>query len=415
MLKLPDGLTAADAVQDYLGEIYKHTMTTLYRRFDRTIMQTTVVDFVLTVPAIWSDAAKQITAEGAARAGIGNDHSLQLLSEPESAAVYTLKNLDTTNSQVRLHDRIVVCDAGGGTVDLITYDIKQITPSLRVAECAPGVGDFCGSTFIDREFEKLFINRMGSHYNNVSAVNRQHTIKNFETAKLAFRNDPLQNKFYVNVPTVGSLDSAGVFGGNFEISRAEMRSLFDPIVDQIIELIKAQVDTVTRGPHVVNSILLVGGFGESEYLYQKVQAWANRLRIQVIQPREAATAIVRGAVLKGLEPRAGEARTEITRRARRSYGVPINAPFIDGKHSERDAMVDQQTGQKLAKDQVSWFIRKVTLSHFPHFSPPYFSPPYFSLSLLTIKNRIKPFPTTKSSATHSTALSKQYQCGKIHW
>lgn len=360
VLKLPDGLTAADAVQDFLGEIYKHTMTTLYRRFDRTVMQNTIVDFVLTVPAIWSDAAKQITAEGAARAGIGNGHSLQLLSEPESAAVYTLKNLDTTNSQIRLHDRIVVCDAGGGTVDLITYDIEQITPTLRVAECAPGVGDFCGSTFIDREFEKLFINRMGNHYNNVSAVNRQHTIKNFETAKLAFRNDPLQNKFYVNVPTVGSLESAGVFGGNFEISRAEMRSLFDPIVDQIIELIKAQVDAVTRGPHAVNSILLVGGFGESEYLYQKVQAWAHRLRIQVIQPREAATAIVRGAVLKGLEPRAGEARTEITRRARRSYGVPINAPFIDGKHSERDAIIDQQTGQKMARDQISWFIRKVT-------------------------------------------------------
>lgn len=34
-------------------------MTTLYKRFDKGVMQMTKVDFVLTVPAIWSDAAKK--------------------------------------------------------------------------------------------------------------------------------------------------------------------------------------------------------------------------------------------------------------------------------------------------------------------------------------------------------------------
>lgn len=38
-----------------------------------------------------------------------------------------------------------------------------------------------------------------------------------------------------------------------------------------------------------------------------------------------------------------------------------------------------------------------------------------TLFLNTEENRIKPFPTTKSSATHSTALLKQYHYGKIHW
>ena len=320
-------------------------------------MQMTVIDFILTVPAIWSDAAKQITHDAAARAGMGNEHSLQLLSEPESAAVYTLKTMESP--QIRVNDRIIVCDAGGGTVDLITYNIQQIAPTLSVVECAAGSGDFCGSTFIDREFEKLFIRRMDSHYHNVSVPHRQTTIKNFETAKLAFRNDPNQKSFYVNVPTVGSLDEAGVKSGNFVITSEEMRSLFDPVIDQVMALLHAQIDAVTHGPHKVNSILLVGGFGESEYLFQRVQAWAGtHFGIQVIQPREAGTAIVRGAVLKGLEPKQG-ARTQIVRRARRWYGVPINAPFIPEKHLEQDAMYDQQTGQKLAKDQISWFIRKV--------------------------------------------------------
>jgi hypothetical protein len=116
-------------------------------------------------------------------------------------------------------DRIVVCDAGGGTVDLISYDIQQTVPFLRVAECAAGTGDYCGSTYIDREFEKLFQSRMGRHLNNLDIVNYQHVQKNFETVKIAFRDNAAQPSFFINVPTIGTIEEAGVFGGNFEITR----------------------------------------------------------------------------------------------------------------------------------------------------------------------------------------------------
>ena len=138
---LPAGMTAADVVQDYLAGLYKHIMTTLSRRFDKGIVQSTRIDFVLTVPAIWSDAAKQKMRKAAATAGMGNEHQLILLSEPESAALYTLKGLHNANAQVNPHDRIVVCDAGGGTVDLITYDVEQIFPNLSVKECTAGTGE----------------------------------------------------------------------------------------------------------------------------------------------------------------------------------------------------------------------------------------------------------------------------------
>ena len=219
-------------------------------------------------------------------------------------------------------------------------------------------GDYCGSTFIDRNFEKLFSARMGKHYENLTIVNRQQVVKNFETTKIAFRDAPGQESFYVNVPTVGNIEEAGVYGGNFEITREEMRSLFDPIVEQIVDLIKVQVMTVSAGPQRVNSILLVGGFGESEYLFNKVSEWAGQYQIQVIQPRDPSTAIVRGAVMKGLEPKSGPQKTEIVRRARRNYGVPTAQIFVEGKHDEKDAYTDQHTGKKMAGNQISWFIRK---------------------------------------------------------
>ncbi|KAI9759750.1 MAG: hypothetical protein M4579_002135 [Chaenotheca gracillima] len=358
ILQLPDGLSSSDVVSHYLSALYLHTMQTLLRRFDRNVMQMTKVDFVLTVPALWSDAAKKRTYDAAVAGGMGDSHDLELLSEPESAAVYTLKHTETANAQIKLNDRIVVCDAGGGTVDLISYDIRQTVPSLKVTECAAGTGDYCGSTFIDRAFETLFARRMGAHYEKLTVVNRQQVVKNFELTKIAFRDAEGKESFFVNVPTVGDIEEAGVIGGNFEISRTEMRELFDPVIDKIVELIKVQVMTVSAGPLRVNSILLVGGFGESEYLFKRVNEWASQWDIQVIQPREASTAIVRGAVLKGLEPKTGPSRTEIIRRARRSYGVPTTQIFIDGYHQPQDAFVDSHTGKKMAMNQVSWFIRK---------------------------------------------------------
>ena len=202
---------------------------------------------------------------------------------------------------------------------------------------------------------------MGSHYGKLSWPNRQQVVKNFETTKIAFRDDPAQKTFYVNVPTIGNLEEAGVYGGNFEITREEMRSLFDPVIEQVLVLIRAQVMAASAGSQSVNRILLVGGFGESEYLYKRTFAWASQYGVQVIQPREASTAIVRGAVMKGLEPKAGLERTEVVRRARRNFGVPSTQPFVEGKHLEQDKFIDPASGTVLARDQISWFIRKVSI------------------------------------------------------
>lgn len=352
VLEYPFDLTAADVICDYLSAVYQHLLTTLQRRLNTDVLQRATISFTLTVPAIWSDAAKKTTEYAAARAGMGKD--LQLLSEPECAALYSLKTMEDLQS-VRVNDRMMVCDAGGGTVDIITYDILQISP-LKVSECTVGTGDYCGSTFIDREFEKLLIRRMGVHYDSISPLNRAQAIKNFEHAKIAFRDQEDQPLFYVNIPAVGTLEDVRVFEGNFEITRSEMRSLFDPVVGRIRELLAAQVKAVDPP---IDSILLVGGFGGSEYLYQCIRSWAAQYDMKVFQPSEAATAVVRGAVLKGLEE-IGPLKTEVIRRARRWYGVTINKPYIEGRDLVEDRIYNVETGQVLARNQISWFIKKVS-------------------------------------------------------
>lgn len=60
-----------------------------------------------------------------------------LIKEPEAAALYSIRRLDAFLDP---HDVIVICDAGGGTVDLISYEIEKTEPRLELKEIVPGSG-----------------------------------------------------------------------------------------------------------------------------------------------------------------------------------------------------------------------------------------------------------------------------------
>lgn len=41
---------------------------------------------------------------------------------------------------LKVGDAFVLCDAGGGTVDLISYEITKLYPTLELRELVPGTG-----------------------------------------------------------------------------------------------------------------------------------------------------------------------------------------------------------------------------------------------------------------------------------
>lgn len=60
-----------------------------------------------------------------------------LIKEPEAAALWTTKKLGIV---LIPGDSFVVCDAGGGTVDLITYEVERTLPQIHLKELVPGTG-----------------------------------------------------------------------------------------------------------------------------------------------------------------------------------------------------------------------------------------------------------------------------------
>jgi hypothetical protein len=141
---------------DYLTCLRKHVTEILKISLCANVLETTAVEFIITVPAIWSEAAQAKTMSCAKRAGM--DAGLKLILEPEVAIMHAV---DQELSQLKVSDIVVVCDAGGGTVDLISYMIDQLRPILEVSEAAPGTGSACGSNFLNRMFARLLHQRCG--------------------------------------------------------------------------------------------------------------------------------------------------------------------------------------------------------------------------------------------------------------
>jgi hypothetical protein len=65
---------------------------------------------------------------------------------------------------------------------------------------------------------------------------------------------------------------------------------------------------------------------------------------------------MRGAVIRGLEK--GNRNPIYVRKCRRHYGVSVSEPFSPFKHLERDSYIDPFDGEKKARAQVNWFLKK---------------------------------------------------------
>ena len=92
---------------------------------------------------------------------MGRGDKLQIISEPEAAATYALDALDP--HELKVNDTFVLCDAGGGTVDLISYTVSELRPLLKIKEASSGTGGLCGSTYLNRIFEHFLIAKFGQN------------------------------------------------------------------------------------------------------------------------------------------------------------------------------------------------------------------------------------------------------------
>lgn len=193
MLKLPRDKTAKDVCTDYLHGLYEYMVSVLCKKYSPEVYAVTPVECWITVPAIWSDAAKDATRSAALKAGFGSRHfdKVNIIPEPEAAALAALKpHLDSDSiDPISPGENVLICDCGGGTVDITTYTILETTPRLEFQEVCVGIGAKCGSTYIDRNFNTWMVNKFGEAYTSLSQKKRgagSAFMRSFEAQKKIF-------------------------------------------------------------------------------------------------------------------------------------------------------------------------------------------------------------------------------------
>ncbi|KAF7943848.1 uncharacterized protein EAE97_005918 [Botrytis byssoidea] len=286
--------------------------------------------FVLSVPAVWSDKAKDLTLQAARKAGF---YPVTLVKEPEAASLYALTEFKERG--LANGDAFVICDAGGGTVDLISYEIVQLDPRLELKELVPDTGCMAGSLNLNNRFQEKVKELVGEAQFNDPMNSRcfRFAWEQFETS---VKRDFLglgdrANYLHFLGAKLKDDQPKGLENNCWIMKSAELKEIFDPIIadikvkvhEQVQEVMKKRLSENHPKAEKIKAILLVGGFGSSKYL--KSQLVLDHPAIQVIQPHDAWSAIVKGAVLTHLPQKVMVVSAQTTRH----YGVSAHRTYDD--------------------------------------------------------------------------------------
>ncbi|KAL3841758.1 hypothetical protein ACJMK2_019860 [Sinanodonta woodiana] len=324
-------------------------LSTVNGRFDRGF-RASDVRWVLTVPAIWNDKAKQFMRESAEQAGIDGNH-LTLALEPEAASFFCQLQETTcvgqqgasTTALFKPGDKYMVLDAGGGTVDITVHEVEA---GGRLREVHKATGGDWGGTKVDDAFADVLIELVGrkslKKFKLENVEDSLDFLRDFELKKRDFVVDKdartslrlpaslgrslqetegisLQDK----IAHSKFKDDIQIATDKMKISASVMKSIFKKPVSRIVQHVSELFEMENlRG---TNTLLMVGGFSESDVLQKAIREhFSNK---KVITPLEAGLVVLKGAVVFGHDPNIMRGRI-----CKNTYGVQTSITFDPNIH-----------------------------------------------------------------------------------
>lgn len=144
-------------------------------------------DILLTVPASFDAAARDLTIKAAAQAGLPK---VTLLEEPQAAFYSWLESQgDDWRKQVKVGDLILVCDIGGGTTDFSLIAVSEIDGELALQRVAVGEHILLGGDNMDLALARLLQQRFQSQGTRVDNWQLQSLWYRCRVAKERLLND----------------------------------------------------------------------------------------------------------------------------------------------------------------------------------------------------------------------------------
>lgn len=275
-----------------------------------------------------------------------------------------------------------VVDCGGGTVDIVYHSLAESENNAEgqtfiVREIVPPSGGPYGGTLADTAFQQLLepVFQRGQSLSFFEMLKKTHTavwlslMKQLEERKnfLDHKRDEDKVLFDLSIPfnkacqqitgrdVLSLLEDSQVEGiglsatGQLEVQAKLIKGLYTSSVNEICTCLK---NDLKEGPaSKVGTLYMVGTFSTSRYLLDAVKDEVALLvpKERVINPPESSLAIVKGAVMYGINPSIVQERV-----AARSYGLRVLDEFDSTKHPQAKAKF--YNGKKYCCDVYREFV-----------------------------------------------------------
>ncbi|KAL7882339.1 hypothetical protein AOLI_G00091880 [Acnodon oligacanthus] len=330
-----------------LDMIERHTAGVKYSASDAT--------WVLTVPAIWSAAAKQFMREAATEAGLvaeSEPERLIVALEPEAASVWC-KQLpkegfmegDLTEAETIEQvpgTQYMVVDCGGGTIDITVHEVVE---GGRLKELHRVSGNNMGGQTVDKNFKaflrEIFSEKVFDEFEENHPSELQRLMYDFSICKRYDGEVLVQCPYSLQQIASKVDDIEDYFEGNSDVhwesgqillSGAKLKALHEDSIRGIESLMKEILKEPTLN---IRYIFLVGGFALSPYVNRFVKEKFGS-KCQVLCPVDAQMAVVNGAVRFGMMPNVVESRISVF-----TYGIAVVHFFDKIKHKGKSKYVSK--------------------------------------------------------------------------
>ena len=245
-----------------------------------------VKDAVITVPAFFSNSAREATKNAGTISGL---NVLRIIAEPTAAILASGIDLSKDG-------KYMVVDYGGSTLDFSVADISD-----KVVEILSSYGDvYCGGSDLD----KLIADWLVSEFKADSGVDlskdamaMSRIMEAAEKAKVELSNVTTTD---INLPYVTAVDGQPVHL-NKNITKAKFEQLIDKEIKKVINCGKEALKKAKLEAKDLNGILLVGGSTRIPYVQEQLTKEFGVQLIKTANPDEcvACGAAVQGDILGG--------------------------------------------------------------------------------------------------------------------
>ncbi|ETO09642.1 hypothetical protein RFI_27739 [Reticulomyxa filosa] len=370
-------LTAANGKKRKTLDVLKQVFTFLREYVMNILKSTTLVEriedvqWVITVPAIWSNTAKNSMREAAHRAGLISDSisdHLLIAFEPECGSVVARRYCHG----LKKGDKYILLDLGGGTADIACH---RVLDEKSVSQIYAPSGGPWGSTYIDDAFWGLLCEIFGreimEEFKTKYSNEHVQLIENFKQAKHSYNptspDTPKIKTHKVSLEDIGKKvkehklkDKSGIFGfdkmvATLTLGHEGWKFLMDKVIDPLIK----HISDLLAKPELrgCEAMLCVGGLSTSSYVTQRLRdVFVTDCKVikTITKPEQPILAVMEGAALFGMTPSLIAEYVMM-----HTYGLKC-ARFWANSDGEEGKLWSEEDGRYIFEDGFEIFARKNT-------------------------------------------------------